>query len=789
MNKKSASTTNFETNDSKEIHKLLDQGVEYSKAGQFDEALECFNRVLDIKPKDADALHLSGVVAANQKRFAVAKTLIQKAIEQKPFEAVYHLNLGNTLLDEGQIEQAMQSFSEALRLRPSDTDILGKLAISCDRRYAQATDFYNTNKFEEADAACRQILDVRPDRADAWHLWGVVASAGDKSYKGIERIHRAIAMAPNDVRYHNSLGVLLSKEGRYDIAIECFRRALSLDEDLIDANFNLSLALKAQGKLEAAIVSLQKVINLNPDYVTAYRILASILREIGRYDEAMTAARKATELGPEDALAFNELALLLRSLSHISEAVKACEKSLELYPDEATTHNTMGILLKEQGQLTEAYASFRKALELDPSKAIIHSNLLLNLHYNDPYDATLLFQEHIQWARVHSASESEILPFESINRNPDKRLRVGYVSADLKTHSVCHFFEPLLIARDTGAFEVFCYSNSLTGDSTTERLKSLADKWREIASLDDDSAASLIRSDAIDILVDLSGHTRHNRLPLFTRRPAPIQVTYIGYPNTTGIEQMDYRFTDEWADPMGESEKYYTEGLVRLQQGFLCYQPLPSYPDIGPLPLLSQKHLTFGCFNNLAKVSPTIISLWARIMSVFPDSRLLLKSKPLVDSEIRNRMKERFKTHGIDDKRLELLGWTEEKSDHMNLYNKVDIALDTFPYNGTTTTCEALWMGVPVITLAGSFHLSRVGLSLLSSAGLSEMVAKSPQEYIDKVVELASDPNRLANLRASLREQLQASPLTDAERITRSIEAAYRRMWQDYCSTDKPNIN
>jgi protein O-GlcNAc transferase len=372
------------------------------------------------------------------------------------------------------------------------------------------------------------------------------------------------------------------------------------------------------------------------------------------------------------------------------------------------------------------------------------------------------------------------------DKNPDKRLRIGYVSADLRSHSVAFFLESILAARNQREFEVLCYSNSVAADTTTARLRALVDGWRDIAGLDDEQAAALIRSDAIDILVDLAGHTKANRLPLFTRKPAPIQITYLGYPDTTGIEAIDYRLTDEWADPPGQTEHLHSEQLVRLPDGFLCYQPPSSCPPVGPLPLLLSGRVTFGSFNNLAKVSPTVIGYWAAILAAVPGSRLLLKSKALADSGTRKYIHQQFCAHGIEAGRVELVGWTPARVDHMALYSEVDVALDTFPYHGATTTCEALWMGVPVVTLAGPVHVSRVGVSLLHAAGLAELIAESPQEYARKAAELVADTGRLAALRGDLRERLRASRLTDAQRITASIEVAYRDMWRRFCAATAP---
>ena len=607
---------------------------------------------------------------------------------------------------------------------------------------------------------------------------GIIANARGDVVAGIGRIQRAIAMAPGKAAFHNSLGVLLARQGRHGSAAECYRRAIGLDAGLSDAHGNLAVTLRALGQLQGAIASLHKVIALDPANVEAHLRLADALHVTGSHGEAIAAAEQAVELDPNDARVHGQLGIVLRGMGRTTEAIQACRRSLEFAPGTAGTHNNLAQLLKDQARLPEALACYRRALQLDPTNASVHSNLLLSLHYAEPYDAQVIFAEHRHWAKRHSARTSAHAPSVAGDRNPNKRLRIGYVSADLKNHSVAFFLEPLLAARDRHAFEVVCYANSVTTETTTARLRALADGWRDIASLNDEQADALIRSDAIDILVDLSGHTKGNRLPVFTRKPAPVQVTYLGYPDTTGIDAIDYRLTDEWADPPGHTEHLHTEQLVRLPDGFLCYQPPLSCPQVALPPMLQRGGVTFGSFNNLAKVSPTVIGYWAATLSAVPDSRLLLKSKALADSGTREYLHEQFRAHGIDARRVELVGWSSARADHMGRYSEVDIALDTFPYHGATTTCEALWMGVPVVTLAGSVHASRVGVSLLHAAGHADLIAELPLEYVRKAVELAADADRLAALRSALRERLQASPLTDARRIAGSIEAAYRDMWR-----------
>jgi predicted O-linked N-acetylglucosamine transferase (SPINDLY family) len=354
---------------------------------------------------------------------------------------------------------------------------------------------------------------------------------------------------------------------------------------------------------------------------------------------------------------------------------------------------------------------------------------------------------------------------------------VGYVSPDFINHAVARFIEPVLSDHDRSRFEVFCYSNAQTPDTVTARLRALSEHWRDTALLDDAQTAALIREDRIDLLVDLAGHTAGNQLLVFARKPAPVQITWIGYPNTTGMGAMDYRLTDAIADPPGLSEAFHREQLVRLPGPFSCYLPSAESPDVNPLPALSAGHVTFGSFNQFAKLTPAVVELWARLLRECPSAHLLLRARSLADNETASRLRETFARLGVDPGRLELDGSQLSVAAHQGCYHRVDLALDPFPYNGTTTTCEALWMGVPVIALAGRTHVARVGASLLTHLGTPEWIAQSPDDYIERCRALASDLPKLAAIRAGLRARFRASPLGDAKGFTRNLETTYATLW------------
>jgi predicted O-linked N-acetylglucosamine transferase (SPINDLY family) len=364
-------------------------------------------------------------------------------------------------------------------------------------------------------------------------------------------------------------------------------------------------------------------------------------------------------------------------------------------------------------------------------------------------------------------------------------MNIGYFSPDFKRHSVAWFVEPLLAAHDQSRFKIFCYGNVASPDATTKRIADSCEEWRDIARLGDEWVGDLVRADRIDILVDLAGHTGDGRPLLFARKLAPVQVTWLGYPNTTGIAAIDYRLTDAVADPEDATDRSYVEKLVRLESGFLCYGPPPEAPEVAALPLAGADHVTFGCFNNLAKVTSSMIALWARLLGALPGARLKLKSFGLAAESARRSIQEQFGRLGIGAERLELSGPEESFAAHLAKYAAVDIALDVFPYNGAATTCEALWMGVPVVTLAGSTHVSRVGASILGRVGLEELVAHSHEDYLQKALSLANDPLRLGALRTGMRERLRASPFLDAQGFARSLEKAYGEMWDTWVRSEE----
>lgn len=615
-------------------------------------------------------------------------------------------------------------------------------------------------------------LAAQKSRARSLIQSGRFAEAGE-AYR---RIHE---QDDRDLESLVNLGILEVMAGDLESAETHLRRAAELEPDSPDVYFNLGNTVKLRGDLAEAVACFRRAEALRPEARTLNN-LANTLKALGQLDEAIEVFRKLIRLAPNDATGRFNFGSALREKGELDQAIDAYRKAIDLRPEYAEAWSNLGIVFLDQSRFEEAEACYRTAMQLDPKNFLAHSNLLRCLHYQAA-DPAIVLRAHREWEVRHAPAEAPLTGHDN-DPDPERILRVGYVSPDLRTHSVAYFFEPLLARHDPARVAVVCYADVSRPDETTRRLESLSPAWRNICGLSDEQVFEQIRRDRIDILVDLVGHAGHHRLRVFGRKPAPVQVSYLGYPGTTGLSAIDYRITDAWADPPGSTEAFHSETLVRIEGGFLCYRPPAEAPLIGPVPAALARHVTFGSFNHSSKVNPPLIALWAEILQAVPESRLLLKNKGLGDAGVRTRTNAAFLDKGIAPERIELLSHAGATRAHLDTYNRVDIALDTFPYCGTTTTCEAMWMGVPVVTLVGESHICRVGWSLLSQIGLSDLAVTTAGEYVQVAVGLANNPARIAGLRAGLRQRLQQSPLCDERRHAAEIESLYREIWRKWCS-------
>jgi len=572
------------------------------------------------------------------------------------------------------------------------------------------------------------------------------------------------------------IAVAHHRAGHFAEPEELYRQILAIEPRHGDTLQQLALIALHHGYLDEAEGLLRRAIAGSPRNAEFHNTLGFICQRQGRLEEAAECFRTAIRRRPGYAEAMSNLATVLADLRRLTEAVEWARRAATIKPVHPLLDN-LGNMLGRLGLPGEAAEAYRACVRNAPQAWRTWSNLLFVMHHLPEVTPGELFALHAQVGREISGGLSAYREHPN-RRDPDRRLRVGYVSADFRMTSVSYFTLPILRGHDRTAVEVYCYSDAGEPDAVTERIRAAADAWRSISGLQDEAVADQVREDGIDILVDLAGHT-NNRLAVFARRPAPVQVTYLGYPDTTGLPAMDYRLTDSLADPPGEADSRATETLVRLDPCAWCYAPLGDTPEVAAR---RNGTITFGSFNDLTKVSAPALGAWARILRATPGARLLLKAAALREASVRDRLARLFQTHGIEPARLELQGFLPDARAHLALYGEMDVALDTFPYNGTTTTCDSLWMGVPVVSLAGRTHVARVGVSLLNAVGLGELVASDVEHYVRLAVELAADRGRLAALRAELRERMRRSPLMDAAGFCRRLEAAYREMWHSWCS-------
>lgn len=536
----------------------------------------------------------------------------------------------------------------------------------------------------------------------------------------------------------------------------------------------LGLVCYQLGRIPESIEHLERARAIAPDDAGICFSLGALYAEHGDKGKAIERYTESLRLKPDNDEAWSNLGIVHYELLNYGASVECLEKAVAINAGNEKAFYNLGLALMAVGKSVEADRMFRAARDIAPDNNAISSCLLFNLHNLAAPTNREIADEHRRWGSrfdgLSHPGSTQVLP----GRDGGK-IRVGYVSPDFRWHSVFFFINPVLRAHDRATVECYGYSDVLRPDDATLQLKHAADHWRDISRLSDEQVLSLIRDDAIDILVDLAGHTARNRLPVFAARAAPVQVSWLGYPDTTGLRAMDFRLTDDRVDPVGEADALCTETLVRLEGGFVCYAPPANAPSPGGALMLANGFATFGSFNNLAKVTDQVIRAWSAILHRVPGARLILKAKGLGDASVRARVLSEFQGHGIDGDRVECHGHIVAIDRHFDMYRRIDIALDTFPYNGTTTTCEALWMGVPVVTWAGDRHVSRVGRSLLTTVGLADCVAESEDAYIELAVALAGDVARFASLRTGLRDRMRASPLMDAAGFTRILESHFRR--------------
>lgn len=683
--------------------------------------------------------------------------------------------------------------------------------------FQTAVEHHQAGRLKPAEQLYGQILRLDPGHADSMHLLGLIAHQAGQHAAAATQIAAAISLNPQQPAYHGnlgnvyqtlgrledaaiafqrmielqphsagayaSLGETFRRLGRYDEAIANCRRAVELDPNLVEAHTNLGNVLTETGLLTEAIRCFQDTLKFHPDNAPVLCALGLAYRKQGSLNEAQECYRRALELDPDYAQVHNNLGVIHEKTGLLNEAIVDYRRALTCDPECAEALNNLGNVLRDTGDIQESLACHRRALQFQPASAMaqqlqsspaMHSNLLLSLNYDVTATAEEILGEHQRWGRMHSPTHPNRKDFPN-SRDEERKLRIGYVSPDFRRHPVAYFMEPILAAHNHTAFDVYCYSDSTQADEFTKRMRASATLWRETAGFPAEQFAATVRRDAVDILVDLAGHTSGNRLPAFAEKLAPVQMTYLGYPNTSGLATIDYRVTDQIADP--ETDNVYTESLLRLPNGMACYRPPDHAPAVTTLPALRHGRITFGALHNLAKVNHSVIGLWSRVLQAVPESRLLIFHTNMVE-RTRTKLLHNFAQFGIEEQRLLLSNRLQPGCTHLDVYGEIDISLDAFPWSGHTTTCESLWMGVPMVTYPGARTTGRLATSALTSAGLTELIAHDADDFVTTAAQLTSAPRSLSELRASMRERLTASKLCDGPRVTQDLEAAYRQAWR-----------
>lgn len=536
-----------------------------------------------------------------------------------------------------------------------------------------------------------------------------------------------------------------------------------------------------KGSFAEAESRVRKLLKINPSWGFGWKLLAGTCAMISKNEDALHASVKATRLLPNDAEVFCNHGNILKDLGRLTEAIEFYKRAIELRPDFAVAHNNLGNALKNQGRLQDAVEAYENALKISPGFINAYDNLLFALHYIPGLDGNNILELHKKWDEKLGLPASARQREHKNRPEPDRALNIGYISADLGQHPVGIFTSQILKHHDREKCKVFCYSDRKYEDDLSGILATNCDYWRRIVGMSHDEVVDVIRKDGIDILIDLAGHTAGNRLPVFAIKPAPIQVTWLGYPDTTGLKEMGYILMDDSAVLPGE-ERFFSEKVIKLPLTRFCYAPPASAPEIAPLPAATNGYATFGSFNNLAKVTPSVIDLWSKVLRGVPGSRLLLKSAPLGFETVQNQISLQFEALGVDRSRLLLQG-VSPHSEMLAEYGKMDVALDPFPFNGGLTSCEALWMGVPVLTMAGNRPISRQTTGFLRTAGIEGFIGKNENEYVELAIKWSSNIDKLAGIRAGLRDRIKSSPLCDGKRFTANLEAAYRDMWKKWCNS------
>jgi protein O-GlcNAc transferase len=775
-------------------------GAVFQQLGLFEQAHDALQKAADFLPKDSEAQYNLGNFFYDQQQLDDAAKYYKKAIKLTPNFAKAHYNLGNVLKSLNSLEQAKASYKCALRIEVDNVQAMCNLAqvlyeqdffseaiiyfqqaLSIQDNFSIAyvglgAAFQATGQLPGAEANFRKAIAINPNDAEALsNLGGVLKTLGRLSEA--ETCYRALlTITPENFDTYIKLGSLLKSMGNIAESTACFKKALSINSQLEEAQNDLGLALAEQGRYSEAEACYQNAIKIEPNFWKAYNNLGLTLYSMGRFNEAEAAFDKAITLDANEALIYSNLSLPLVAQGQIKRAEACLRRAIEVNPEYVNAYINLGTNYLAQGLAKEAESVFLQALKFDQKSTKSKSNLLFTLNYSGGHSAESRLEQACQYGQIVDEKVSYV--FTSWQQVPNvKRLKVGLVSGDLRQHPVAYFLENLAKHIDSSRFELIAYTTDIREDELTARLKPHFSGWKSLVGLSDQAAAELIYNQGIHILMDLSGHTAENRLPIFAYRPAPIQVSWLGYFATTGMASMDFFIADKIGVPE-QNKTQFIEKVKYVPDTRLCFTAPSSLIDTSPLPALANGYITFASFQTMVKAGDEVLALWAEVLKALPTSRLRWQCKSFADATVADDLRNRLAKHGIEPDRLILLG-SVSRDAYLEAHAEVDMILDTFPYPGGTTTCEALWMGVPTLTLAGDTLIARQGASLMTAAGLGEWVAESKKDYVSKALSIATDVHRLSQMRVELREKVLVSPLFNAPQFAKNMENALWEMWNE----------
>jgi len=743
---------------------LFKHAAQAYQQGQFKSAEQACIQILEQQPRHADALHLLGILCAQTERWQEAEEYVKKAIKANRKAAVFHNTLGNILQKQDKWEAAKASYQQALRLSPKLFDAQHNLGEM----------FRQLGDTQKAEQCFRKALKIQPNYPDALNGLGqLYRQAGDFD-KALKHYQKLLQQHPNFAIAHHNLGLVHKELQQWEAALACFKHAFDIDSQYADAYVQASEMCVNLKQIQTAVVYLRHATRLQTEDFDLSFNLGNLCERYNYNEDAIEAYHHALRLQPESSKTWVNLGNVYQYSGRIKKALSCFERALLYAKDEVSDYffymlnNNKANALLAQGDIEHALPAYNKALNITPTRYAAHSNLLLAKHYSEHQSRADIFAQ-IQFFKQHCEIKlPDPQPFQS-----HQPIRLAYFSNDMRRHSVAYFMENILEHHDHKQFEIFIYMHSVVEDEVSERLKTYADHWVNCTDFNDTQVVQHIHQQGIDILIDLGGHTGNNRINILANKPAPIQISYLGYPDTTGLDAMDYRIADRYTEPK-EAQQYSTETILRLPHSYFSYRPDEQAVnlEVGTLPVLDKGYITFGSFNNYSKINSFTVELWAEVLNAIPQARLFLKAKSFNDPDIRQACLERFMAQGITEERIFIKSYASSLTEHLKLYQNVDICLDAHPYHGATTTCEALWMGIPVLSLQGATHAARVGQSLLTTVGLSEWAVETSIEFVDKAQQYANNIKYLQTLRETMRERLKQSLLMQGKEFTHNFEEA-----------------